>query len=309
MANKKKTSEKKVPTPEEMHEEFIRLMKSGEYATSVRNAKATVFTDVFDRAEYALQLFNVFHPEITDITIDDIDIITLEVTLVNSPYNDLGILAKDRFIILVEAQSTWSVNILVRILIYVAYSYKNYITAHNLDVYGSKAVKIPKPEFYVVYTGDEKVPSKIKLSKEFFGGADIDLDVRAKVLTKSVKGDVLDQYIEFTHEFDRNRKKFGSADKVASATYEYCMKNGILAEYFIEKGKKEAIGLMKLLFDQETIMRNHEASLVRDTEMRMFVEMSQEFGKTLADTLKAFIQRFKVEEETAREDVAEYWKK
>ena len=61
MANKKKTSEpkhikhvnqaeqpeQKVPTLEEMHEEFIKLMKSGEYATAVRNAKATVFTDVF----------------------------------------------------------------------------------------------------------------------------------------------------------------------------------------------------------------------------------------------------------------------
>lgn len=323
MANKKKTSEpkhikhvnqaeqleKKVPTLEEMHEEFIKLMKSGEYATAVRNAKATVFTDVFDKAKYALQLFKVFHPEINDITIDDIDIITLEVTLVNSPYNDLGILVKDRFIIRVEAQSTCSVNILIRILIYVAYSYKNYIKAHNLDVYSSKVVKIPKPEFYVVYTGKDKVPSEIKLSEEFFNGADIDLDLRAKVITKSMKGDVLDQYIEFAHEFDRNKDKFGNSDKAANATYDYCIKNGILAEYFIEKGKKEAIGLMKLLFDQETIMRNHDASLIRDTSRRVFVEAAQRFGQSLNDTLKAFIDEFKVDEETAKKDVEEYWKK
>lgn len=304
-----KIQEEKVLTEEEMHDEFIRLMKSGEYATTVRNAKASVFTNLFEKAKYALKLFKVFHPEITDISIDDIDIVTLEVTLVNSPYNDLGILAKDKFIILVEAQSTWSVNILIRILIYLAYSYKNYITSHGLDVYDSKIIRLPKPEFYVVYTGSKKVPEEIRLSKEFFNGEDIDIDIRAKVITKSVKGDILDQYIEFAHEFDRNRVKFGNAEDAAQATYKHCIQNDILAEYFIEQGQKEAIGLMKLLFDEETMMRNHDISLIRNTERRMFVNVYQDLGHSLADTTRAFINKFKVGEETAREDIAEYWKK
>ena len=66
---------------------------------------------------------------------------------------------------------------------------------------------------------------------------------------------------------------------------------------------------MKLLFDQETIMRNHDASLIGDTSMRVFLETAQRFGQSLNDTLKAFIDEFKVDEETAKEDVAEYWKK
>ncbi len=66
---------------------------------------------------------------------------------------------------------------------------------------------------------------------------------------------------------------------------------------------------MKFLFGQETIMRNHEASLVRDTSMRVFLETAQRFGQTLAETVRAFIDEFKVDEETAKEDVAEYWKK
>ena len=52
-------------------------------------------------------------------------------------------------------------NILVRILIYLAYTYKNYITSHDLDVYGSKTLRLPKPEFYVVYTGDDEVKNEI----------------------------------------------------------------------------------------------------------------------------------------------------
>lgn len=309
MMAKKKKNEEHVLTEQEMHDAFIHLMKSGEYATTVRNAKATIFTDVFEKTKNAFELFKILHPEATDVTIDDIDIVTLEMTLVNSPYNDLGILAKDKLIILIEAQSTWSVNILIRILIYLAYSYRNYITSHELDVYQAKVIKLPKPEFYVIYTGNRRVPKEIRLSKEFFNGEDVGIEIKAKVITKSTKGDILDQYIEFAHEFDRNKEKFGNAEKAALSTYDYCIKNGILTDYFIEKGKKEAIGLMKLLFDEETLMRNHDISLVRNTERRMFVEMSQEFGKTLTDTLNAFIKRFKVDEETAKVDVAEYWKK
>ena len=49
---------------------------------------------------------------------DDIFTVTIRNILTNKTYNDLGILARDKFVILVEAQSTWSMNILIRILIY-----------------------------------------------------------------------------------------------------------------------------------------------------------------------------------------------
>ena len=39
------------------------------------------------------------------------------------------------------------------------------------------------------------------------------------------------------------------------------------------------------------------------------VSMCKRFGQTLAETVRAFIDEFKVDEETAKEDVAEYWKK
>lgn len=66
---------------------------------------------------------------------------------------------------------------------------------------------------------------------------------------------------------------------------------------------------MKFLFGQETIMRNHEASLVRDTSMRVFINTYQKLDQSLANTLKAFIDEFKVDEKNAKEDVAEYWEK
>ncbi len=43
--------------------------------------------------------------------------------------------------ILVEAQSTWTMNIVVRAFLYLAKSWQDYIDKENMDLYGSKKVK------------------------------------------------------------------------------------------------------------------------------------------------------------------------
>lgn len=50
-------------------------------------------------------------------------------------YNDLGFQFKEKLIFLIEAQSTWTVNILVRVLMYLAKSYQDYIIRTNQDIW------------------------------------------------------------------------------------------------------------------------------------------------------------------------------
>ena len=87
-------------------------------STAKRAAKASVFTNLFSEEEYRFQLYKALHPEDKDIRREEIGLMTLESQLVDQQYNDLGILIRDKLIILVEAQSTWSVNIVVRVLLY-----------------------------------------------------------------------------------------------------------------------------------------------------------------------------------------------
>ncbi|MCD8215419.1 MAG: hypothetical protein LUC97_07255 [Clostridiales bacterium] len=95
--------------------------------------------------------------------------------------NDLGFAVKDKLFVLVEAQSTVSVNIIIRSFMYLARTYQEYFKAAKRDLYGSKPVKIPKPELYVVYTGDKKTRKDvITLSEEFFGGEETAIEVRVK---------------------------------------------------------------------------------------------------------------------------------
>lgn len=99
-----------------------------------------------------------------DVGEGDIETITLKPILVDHQYNDIGLLVKDRLMIFLEAQSTWSINILIRILLYLSMTYHEYINKNKIYVYGSKPIPIPIPEFYVIYSGDRKKNKELSLS-------------------------------------------------------------------------------------------------------------------------------------------------
>ena len=96
--------------------------------------------------------------------------------------------------ILLEAQSLWTLNIIIRALMYLAQTYHDYFERTNQNLYKSKKVKMPIPELYVIYTGNRKnIPDVISLSEEFFDGADIAVDVRVKVICESDTDNIINQ--------------------------------------------------------------------------------------------------------------------
>ena len=76
-----------------------------------RDIKDSVFTFLFSDIEYTKQLYLSLHPEDTDIRDEDFRLVTLENILAIGQYNDLGFQVRDKLILLVEAQSTFSPNI------------------------------------------------------------------------------------------------------------------------------------------------------------------------------------------------------
>ena len=134
-----------------------------------RTAKNSVFLDLFQDKKNLLKLYKTLHPEDTDATEDTLDIVTIDNVLTDNLYNDLGIMVgNNRLLLLLEAQSSWTVNILIRILLYLAQSYHEYFERTSQSLYKSKKVKMPKPELYVLYTGNKgRKPDTISLSQEF----------------------------------------------------------------------------------------------------------------------------------------------
>lgn len=70
--------------------------------------------------------------------------------------------------ILVESQSTFTFNIIIRALMYLIQTYHEYFKRTDQNLYGSKKVTIPKPELYMIFTGERKdIPDTMSLKKDF----------------------------------------------------------------------------------------------------------------------------------------------
>ena len=226
-----------------------------------RTVKATVFEDLFSDPQKQLELYKVLHPEDKTITVDSVEEITLTHIFLRGRYNDLGMMVRNRLILLVEAQSTWSVNIIPRCIMYLADTWNRYGVKHKFNWYGETKVELPEAELYVVYTGEGQIDkTRITLSEEFFWGKETSVNATVKVLHYKGGNDILDQYIAFCHTLNRQRKKYpDDAKKAVTETILICIEKGILKEYLEERGK-EVTNIMLTLFTEEQARKMEIAS-------------------------------------------------
>ena len=175
------------------------------------SGKDTVFRDMFSNPKYLLQPYRVLLPEDESITEADLEIVTLQSILLNGIYNDLGFLVrKDRLMVLVEAQSTWSPNIVIRSLMYLMNTCQEYFTKQRIQLYGSSKAQMPKPELYVIYTGEKgNHPDVLSLKKEFFPDTDCCIDAKVKVIYLRNSNDIINQYIGFCRVFNEQVALYG----------------------------------------------------------------------------------------------------
>jgi len=221
-----------------------------------RTAKNSVFLDLFQNKSYLLRLYKTLHPEDTTATEDSLTDVTIENVLTDNLYNDLGFIVNNKLMILIEAQSTWTMNILIRILLYLAQSYHEYFQRTSQNYYKSKKIKMPKPELYVIFTGNKgEKPDKISLSKEFFEGANIDIEVRAKVIYESDNDDIINQYIIFCKVFNEQTRQHGMTRTAVTETIRICKNRNVLKEYLLNR-EKEVVTIMMSLFDEEQIIKS-----------------------------------------------------
>ena len=227
-----------------------------------RDYKNSVFIDVFGRDEYQLQLFQTLHPEMTDVTTADITTITLKQVVTNHQYNDLAFLVRDKLMLFVEAQSTWSPNILIRILLYLADTLQEYIHDRSMDIHSETKLKLPEPEFYVIYTGMKAVPERITLCRDFFGNPNLRMDLQARVITAETQ-DIIGQYIIFCHVLDHQRRLHGYTREAVQEAIRICKDRGVLVRYLNER-EKEVVNIMIMLFDQEYAVQQYVKSQVKE---------------------------------------------
>lgn len=273
-----------------------------------RKIKDSVFTYLFRQPEYTMQLYQALHPEDKDIKPEDLKIVTLENVLSNIHYNDLGFEAREILIVLMEAQSSFTKNVVLRMFLYLASSYKEHTIKEKMDLYSSRTVKIPRPELYMIYTGDKKdVPDTLHLSDLYDGEGDVDLTVH--ILRANGTHDIIDQYVQFCQITDEQRKKYGYTKQAIEETIRTSIERDVLAS-FLRDRKKEVIDIMDLLFSQEEITAIHEYNLVKDAREEGYaalVRALQQLGLDRATVQKTVMQQFSLSSDVAAQKVEQYW--
>ena len=84
-----------------------------------------------------------------------ININTLEGSFYSNLKNDISFLLDGIIIVLIEHQTTINPNMPLRFLSYLDELYRRLTSSQSAKIYGSVLIKVPAPEFYVFYDGDD----------------------------------------------------------------------------------------------------------------------------------------------------------
>ena len=243
-----------------------------------RNFKDSVFTYLFSDTKYLRELYLYLHPEDKDVREDEFQIITVENVLAVGQYNDLGVQVRDKLILLVEAQSIFSVNIVLRMLLYLAATYKEYVATHELSLYSAKPVTVPAAELYVVYTGTKKsVPETLHLSDICSGQGSVEVTV---TVLRGGDSSIVGQYVDFCQIADEQRKIHGYTRTAIHETMRICQEKGILTP-FLAARRKEVVDIMEMLFSQEEVWEMSLREIAREAKQEGAESRDALYGELL----------------------------
>ncbi|MBQ9875361.1 MAG: hypothetical protein IJM30_12980 [Thermoguttaceae bacterium] len=240
-----------------------------------RNVRDSVFTDMLSRKKYALRMYKALHPEDLDVTEKDVRIVTLKRVFTNGRYNDFAMEVKDKFLIMVEAQSTWSDNVVVRMFVYLGlYWTRVFAGKSGRKLYYEDKIELPVPETYVLYSGKrgKKIPKRISLRELFFENDPNAPDLVARVISGNPDAKtktIIDEFAFFERAFmEQLGNKEIPVEEAILNTIGVCLQAGVLAEYLNEtRGEVENVMKRSSDYDLEILARVDEA--VEKTKKRM----------------------------------------
>lgn len=300
------------------------LWRFGRKAKVRRNVKDRLFRFLFagDR-EALLQLYNALNG--TDYKdSSELEIVTIESAVYVVMKNDLAFVLAGT-LSMYEHQSTYSPNLPVRFLIYLAQEYQTVIEQAEKSLYGTGRISLPTPQCVVFYNGTQEMPEEqtLRLSDAFENGgvrSDVELTVRMLNINQGHNRLLMEQcrvlreyaeFVEITRAYMRERKDAGEA--LAEAV-DYCIENGILEE-FLRKNRAEVLGMLLEEFDVKKYERTlrgegREAGREegREEGIQLTLEILQELNQSRECAKEKLEKKFSLTEAEAEQKLTQYWK-
>ena len=247
-----------------------------------RRFKSTVFIMLFEDKKNLLELYNAISgkhytdPELLEIN-------TLENAIYMSIKNDVSFLIDGR-LSLYEHQSTYNPNLPLRFLLYIANQYAS--ITKDVNLYGTRLIEIPTPEFIIFYNGRKDCPDRqvLRLS-DMYTVKDKSYKLELEATMLNINGThnqnlkeacrTLKEYAIYTDKIRKYAEKMSLEDAVERAICE-CIKEGVLKE-FLEKHRAEAKAMSIFEYDQEKHIRM-EREEAWEEGMREGIQKGRESG-------------------------------
>ena len=224
-----------------------------------KNHKDRLFRMIFREKKELLSLYNAVNG--TSYTnAEELEIVTLENAIYMNMKNDLAFIM-DSYLNLYEHQSTYSPNMPLRDLFYIAKELQGQVD--HRDLYRNTLIKIPTPRFLVFYNGSEEQAEKkyLRLSDAFqksMDDPDLELVVTMLNINLGKNKKLLEQcqtlkeyaiYVKKVRTYAKNMKNVEEAvDKAVTE----CIHEGILREFLL-RNRKEAVEMSIFEYDEEAV--------------------------------------------------------
>jgi hypothetical protein len=225
-----------------------------------REYKSTFFSVLLSEPERLREVYNAIAN--TNYGEDvPIEINTLKDVFYKGLENDISFIIDGKFVVLLEHQSTINKNMPLRCLMYISAVYKKIVDMKA--AFRVSLIKIPAPEFIVLYNGEEPFPEEETLhlsdayiaeddSLKMFGNLDLTVRVlninpqyNQKLLHKS---ETLKGYSSIIARVRQN-KPSGIADEEAiDEAIKWGIENGILSE-FLKEHRAEVSAMLTTEFN------------------------------------------------------------
>jgi predicted transposase/invertase (TIGR01784 family) len=268
--------------------------------------KSSVFSTLFSDHDVLRELYSAIKG--VDIPPDTpIDINTLSRILANNQVNDLSFTIDNRLVVLIEHQSTINNNMPFRLLLYIAEVYQKII--NHKAVLHKKLVKIPPPEFIVLYNGIEAYPDRTELRlsaafKDVAGlktreenGTSLELVVQVYNINYGrnrellEKSKTLNNYSFFIEKIREYNREIPLAESIKYAV-KYCKDNNILKQFMDTYGTE----VIKMLWEELTIEDEIEVAREEAREEGMEIGLEKGLQQGREQFLKLLDQGLSVEE-------------
>ena len=235
--------------------------------TSSNKHKDRLFCRLFgdeQNKQNSLSLYNALNNSNYTNT-DELEVTTIEDAVYIKMKNDVSFLV-DSILSLWEQPNTFNPNMPIRGLIYYGNLYNNYIDERGLNIHGSKLVKLPTPQYTVLYNGktNKKPVLKLKLSDAFMQkDANKEFDWTATVLNLNpgkndellAKCKILSDYMAFIHKINAYKGKTATIKEAVELAIEECIASDVLAE-FLKMQKNEVLSNCLAEFNEEVYRRD-----------------------------------------------------